>query len=87
MDNAKQVTLSGRMRMAALEMSRDAGRLGRRGNYRLACDQLRLSDLLRELACQVDAWEARQAKALKVPSPGVQDPAMAGIDDKAGIDE
>lgn len=82
MDNAKQITLSERMRQAAGEMSRDAGRVDRAGNYRLACDQLRLSDLLRELACSVEAWEARQAKDLKAPPPGESDPAMADIGDR-----
>jgi hypothetical protein len=72
--------LSGWMRATATAMDRDAGRLDRKGNYRKACDTLRLADLLREVAWQVEGWEAGQE--LKAPLPGSEDPAGAGIDDK-----
>lgn len=86
MPTATEITLETRMRQAARAIECEAGKLDRRGHYPRACEHLRLADLLCELAWQVEQWETAR-EALKVPAPGVQDPALAGIDDKAGIDE
>jgi len=53
--------LSTQMRATAAAMDRDAGRLDRKGNYRKACDTLRVADLLRDLAWRVEIWEAEGA--------------------------
>jgi len=52
--------LSTQMRATAAAMDRDAGKLDRRGNYRKACDVLRLANLLREVAWRVEAGEAEK---------------------------
>jgi hypothetical protein len=85
MPSVTESTLTGQLRARAVTLERDAGRLDRRGKYRMACDTLRLVDLMREVACGLEQWETRESD-LKVPRPGESDPATADMAIDRGID-
>jgi hypothetical protein len=49
--------LTSLMRAKAIQLDASAGGVGRRGHYRQAYELIRLAQLLREAAAQLEAWE------------------------------